>query len=53
MLKAEAVNLAGQAVNLVKTGANTWELEQKIQGVYFVTITDESGVRVTQKLVIN
>jgi hypothetical protein len=49
----DAVNLAGQAVVIVKTGAASWELEQKVPGVYFVTITNESGFRITQKLVIN
>ncbi len=49
----EAVNLAGQAVAIVKTGAASWELEQKVPGVYFVSFTDDAGYRVTQKLIIN
>lgn len=53
VLKAEAVSVDGKLVSLTKTGAATWEIENKIPGVYFIMITDENGFRVAKKLVVN
>lgn len=53
LVHVEATNIAGQVVEIVQKTNSQWEIENKVKGIYFITVTTQSGYKVTQKLIVN